>query len=124
MGYLQPVETDTLPLPSDPEFTVTMKRVATYGDQLEAQTAMLQVDGARGTISKMEWAAYIRALTARLIVSWNLTDENGAPLPITTGSIDRLHQEDGEFLSLEAQKRLKIRKPEEDRPFVMPSSTS
>ena len=120
--YLQPVETDTFPLPSSPEFHVTMKRRASYGDQLDAQSAMLHVDqGFGGTVTKMEWAAYIRALTVKLIVSWDLSDENGAPLPITAGSLDRLNQEDGEFLALEAQKRLKLRQPDSQSNFSQPS---
>ena len=123
--YLQPVETDLLTLPSSSEFTVRMKRVASYGDQLAAQSAMLQVDqGVTGTITKMEWAAYIRALTVRLITEWNLSDENGGPMPISASSLDRLRPEDGDFLAAEAQKRLKLRKPEQELPFATPSTNS
>ena len=123
--YLQPIETDILNLPSNQEFTVRMKRVASYGDQLAAQSAMLQVDqGVTGTITKMEWAAYVKALTVRLIVEWNLSDENGGPLPISAASLDRLRSEDGDYLAAEAQKRLKIRKPEQELPFVTPSTNS
>jgi hypothetical protein len=126
--YLQPVETDVVTLPSSTEidkYTVRMKRRASYGDQLEAQTAMLQVDQTMsGMVTKMEYAAYIRALTARLIIDWNLSDENGGPLPITPANIDRLRQEDGEFLAAEAQKRLRLREQADEAPFVKPSSDS
>jgi hypothetical protein len=124
-NYLKPVETDVVTLPSSPEYTVRMKRKASYGDQLEAQTAMLQVDQSLGgMVTKMEWAAYIRALTVRLIVDWNLSDENGGPLPISASSIDRLNQEDGEFLATEAQTRLRLREKAEEIPFAKPSSDS
>lgn len=124
-SYLRALELDQLTLPSSPEFFVTMKRVASYGDQLAAQNAMLQVQqGLGGTITKYEWAAYVRALTARLITEWNLSDENGSPLPITAENIDRLRQDDGEFLASEAQKRLKVRPPQEAANFNQPSSDS
>lgn len=123
--YLQPVETDQLTLPSGSDFHVTMKRRATYGDQLEAQAAMLQVDQtAPGVVTKMEWGAYVRALTVRLITAWDLSDEFGHPLPVSAASLDRLAREDGEFLASEAQKRLGTRKTEEERNFATPSSDS
>lgn len=123
--YLQPVETDNLTLPSGGDFHVVMKRRASYGDQLEAQNAMLHVEqGFGGTISKMEWGAYIRALTVKLITAWDLSDENGAPLPISAASLDRLAPEDGEFLASEAQKRLRPRSQEDAANFNQPSSDS
>lgn len=123
--YLQPIETDNLTLPSSPDFHVVMKRRASYGDQLEAQNAMLHVEqGFGGTISKMEWGAYIRALTVKLITAWDLSDENGSPLAISAANLDRLTPEDGEFLATEAQKRLKVRQPEDAANFSQPSSDS
>jgi len=123
--YLQPSETDLLTLPSSPEFTVRMKRKATYGDQLEAQSAMLKVDQTiAGTVTRAEWAAYIRTLAARLITEWNLSDELGGPLPITPENIDRLNPQDGEFLAMEANKRLNVRSESDERNFAKPSSDS
>ena len=127
MPYLKPQETDTLTLPSStPEetYTVTMKRRANYGDQLAAQSAMLKIDSAQGTISEMEWGAYIRSLTVALIVSWTLTDANDHPLPIAAFSLDRLSAEDGQFLSTEAAKRAALRGVAQERPFEKPSSSS
>lgn len=123
--YLQPVETDSLALPSSPEFHVTMKRKATYGDQSAAQAVMIQVDQAGANLSpKMDWGAYMRALTVRMVVAWDLSDEAGHPLPISAASFDRLNLEDGEFLVAEAQKRLGMRSPERERDFAQPSSDS
>lgn len=125
--YLQPVETDQLTLPSSAEFHVVMKRRASYGDQLAAQTAMIQVDSpVAGAVpqARMDWAAYMRALTVRLIISWDLSDENGHPLPVTAANIDHLTKEDGEFLAAEAQIRLGLRKQEDERDFAQPSSES
>lgn len=104
--YLKPTETDTLHLPSDSAFEVRMKALATFGDTNAAQSAMLKIDSANpGAISEMEWGAYVKALTVSMIVEWNLTDDNGAPLPITGANLDDLKPEDGQFLATEAHKR-------------------
>lgn len=122
MPYAKPIETDTLELPSDPSYTVTMKRRASFGDQRRAQAAMIRVDGATGTMSDPEWDAYVGSLLASLIVSWNLTDENDQPMPITPENIDRLAPEDGQFLATEVAKRAALRSEAQQRPFGKPSS--
>ena len=117
MSYIQPIETDTLALPSDPAYTVTLKRRASFGDQRRAQAAMLKIDTATGGIGEAEWSAYVSSLLTSLIVAWNLTDENDQPLPITAENIDRLAGEDGQFLATEASKRAALRGAAQERPF-------
>ena len=122
MAYLKAIEIDTLTLPSAPEYWVKIKRRATYGDQVAAQSAMLKVDTASAALSDIEWGSYIRSLTAAMVVEWNLTDEQDRALPITAESIDRLEPEDGQFLAAEITKRAALRSPERERPFDSPSS--
>ena len=126
MGYLRPAETDLLHLPSNPEFWVRMKKRAEYGDTRAAQNAMMQVSqGSNGTsglvTTDFEVGAFIGTLTVRLITEWNLTDEHDQPLPRTIASLDLLDDEDGEFLSDEAQKRKGARAAEKQAPFEKPS---
>jgi hypothetical protein len=122
MPYIKQLELDQLPLPSDEAYWVKMKRKASYGDVLAAQSAMLQVtqgtNGSAGQVlTEMEWGAYLSTLTIRLLTEWNLTDASEAVLPITEASLESLQPEDGEFLAAEAQKRLGRRPTTEQIPF-------
>jgi len=134
MSYLKATATERLQLPSDPDYWVEMKLKASHGDASHAQRAMAQVtsvdlmavdprkaaqvvpdeDKERGVLTEIDIAAYSHALLERLIVDWNLTDLDERKLPITAASMELLDQEDGEYLSKEARKRLKRRKG----PFV------
>jgi hypothetical protein len=123
MPYLQATQTDQVDLPTE-GYWVRLKKRATYGDQLAAQSAMLKLDAANpGTVSQMEWSAYIQALTVSMTVEWNLTDENDAPLPITAENIAKLSAEDGQFLATEVTNRAKTRGVEQERPFALQHST-
>lgn len=122
MGYLKKTETDKLPLPSNSEFFVVMKRRGRYGGILEGQSALLNVtqseDGApEGAVSKAEAGAFIKTVIRDLIVEWNLTDEQDQPLPITTESIEQLDSADGLFLAQEAEIRQGRRSKEKEGPF-------
>lgn len=124
MGYVKSIETDTLTLPSSPDYWVKIKRAATYGDQLGAQSAMLKLESAGSdVVSQMEWSAYIQALTISMTVEWNLTDEHDQPLPITAASLSKLSAEDGQFLASEVSSRAKTRSVEQERPFAGQSSS-
>ena len=123
MGYTRPLETDTLALPSGPEYTVTLKQKASFGDQRAAQSAMLKVSAATGEVSDPEWGAYLGVLLSRMIVSWSLTDENDQPLPVTVENIDRLEPEDGQFLAAEVSTRAALRGDARERPFGKPSTS-
>lgn len=122
MPYAKPIETDTLSLPSDESYTVTLKRRASFGDQRRAQAAMMHVDPLTGTMSEPQWDSYIATLLVRLIVSWTITDENNQPMPVTVENLDRLSPEDGQFLIAEATRRAALRSEAEQRPFVSNSS--
>ena len=146
MGYLKKLETDRLTLPSNPEYWVLMKRRAAWGDSSAAQSALVhaslsevakaqQQSQANGSgidpelqakmvgdvISEVETDAYMQMLVCRLIVEWNLTDEEDRPLPITPQTVALIDPEDGEYLALEAQKRRGGRPAAQQRPFEKPS---
>jgi hypothetical protein len=119
LPYLQPSQTDQVDLPTE-GYWVRLKKRATYGDQLAAQSAMLKLDASNpGTISQMEWGSYIQALSVSMILEWNLTDENDVLLPITAGSLGKLSAEDGQFLATEITERAKTRGVEQERPFAL-----
>jgi hypothetical protein len=142
MGYLKPVETDPLALPSDKQWVVHMKKRANWGDTAAAQAAMVhegmvaaatrnQALNGSGpadeaaqvaeVISGAETDAYMQTLVARLIVTWNLTDEQGQPLHVSVDTVALLEPEDGEFLAEQAQKRRGGRPAAQQRPFKKPS---
>lgn len=122
MAYLKTPETDTLTLPSDSAYSVVMKRRATFGDQRAAQSAMVQFSVDDPGNPSAEVGPYIQTLLLRLIVSWNLTDANDHPLPITAEALDEIDPVDGQFLAAEAGKRAALRKVVQERPFANPST--
>ena len=78
----------------------------------------------QGVLTESESQAYFSTLLERMIVEWNLDDEQGRILPITRETLDELEAEDGDFLVKEAQARLKGRPPAEEGPFEKPSPES
>lgn len=123
MPYLKStaVETDRLTLPSNGEYYVLMKKRAEYGDSLAAQSAMVKIEtngNGQAKVSEPDSAASVRTLVSRLIVDWNLDDENGQKLPITPEMVDKLDPQDGNFLAEEANKRVGERPDEKAIPFV------
>ena len=122
MPYLKPAETDTVTLPSDPAYTVVLKRRATFGDQRAAQAAMVSIDVNKPSEAKADVSPFISTLLQRLIVSWNVDGEDGQLLPINAATIDLLDPIDGQFLAAEAAKRSALRTPERERDFATPSS--
>lgn len=114
-------ETDRLTLPSDGEFWVAMKKRAAYGDQLAAQAAVVKIEtngnGQAVTEPNLDTSAYVRTLMAKLIVDWNLDDEQGQKLPITPATVEMLDPQDGDFLAQEANKRVGGRPDGKQVPF-------
>ena len=121
MSYLKASEVDTLTLPSDSAYFVKMRRRIKWGAISKAQSAMLKVDVGSAQLTDVEMGAGMNYLIAGAVVEWNLTDANEQVLPITPESIDELEPEDGQFLMLEASKRMAVRKPEAEAPFASPS---
>jgi hypothetical protein len=133
MGYLKTPESDQLTLPSDPAYWVRMKRRASWGDSSAAQSAMVKVspaalpangNGADPTaeiLNEVELAAYLHTLVARSLVEWNITDDQERPVPINVKTVALLDPQDGDFLALEAQKRLGGRSAAQQGPFKKPS---
>lgn len=114
-------ETDRLTLPSDGEFWVAMKRRATYGDQLAAQASVVKLESnGNGTVAtepNLDTSAYVRTLVSRLVVDWNLDDEQGQKLPISPETVEMLDPRDGDFLASEANKRVGERTDDKQGPF-------
>jgi hypothetical protein len=141
MAYLKTQGVDRLTLPSDPEYWVELKAKATYGDTIAAYRAMFNTNivdlrnvpedkiakvqanpgDTTGIITESELDTYYKILISRLIVNWNLTDENERPLPINPETIELLDPEDGSFLQKEAQKRIQGRSAEAEGPLGKPS---
>lgn len=141
MPYIRKERTDTVQLPSNPDYHVEMKDRASYGDKMAAQRAMLQIsqvdlamvppekahmveadiESGRGVLTEIEIDAFFKTLLHRLIVSWNLDAEDGQIVPITPQAIEMLESEDGEFLMTHARRRLNGRRPADERPFDGPS---
>lgn len=127
MAYIKTAQVDVLPFPSDPNFTVTMKRKASFGDTEKASAGMLQIDVApdlKGFTPKVDPGAYIKSLVLSMVVSWTVTDEDDSLLPVTEASLYKLDPVDGQFLIDEATKRSKARPEAQEVPFVKPSSDS
>ncbi len=127
MPYLSAPETDQLHLPSNGEYWVKMKRKATFGDEEAAKGSMIKISStqsngsaptAKDVISQTEIAAYSVMLISRLVVEWNLTDQNEKVLAITPDNVGLLDSQDGTFLDEHAMKRIGRRPEEEQAPFV------
>jgi len=132
MGYLKTPGSDQLTLPSDPAYWVRMKQRASWGDSSAAQSAMVKLAPTQGgtngngaapmeVLNEVELKAYLHTLVVRLVVDWNLTDDQDRPLPISLETVGQLNPEDGDFLALEAQKRLGGRPAAQQVPFENPS---
>ena len=129
MAQVRPIETDTLTCPSEDGIEVVMKRRASFGDSRRAQSAALKVipidpaNPASQGVAEIEFGPYLSSLLCSLIVSWNLTDANNQPLPVTPANLDLLSAEDGQFLGAEATRRAGVRGASQEAPFGKPSST-
>lgn len=126
MGYLSSPETDRLPLPSNNEYFVLMKRKATFGDGEAAKGSMIKISQAAPNghtptaadmVTEAEISAYNTVLISRLVVEWNITDQAERVVPITPAMVELLEPEDGDFLAAEAMKRLGRRPESEQAPF-------
>lgn len=146
MPQLRASGVDRLPLPSDPEAWVEMKRRASYGDKTAAQEAMVNVsirqagqprangkrrnqmvvmsEDGRELLNEFETQAYMLTLLQRLITAWNFTDERGETLAINRTNLELLDAEDGDFLEREAKIRLGGRPADQQGPSKTPSSES
>lgn len=115
--YLVDEGTDTIPIPGANGATVTMKRQATYDDELAVNWA-LPVGVERDQMVKL----YVAARTMVMIESWTLKEKDGSPLPITEDVLTkRLSRRVGGFIADEARKRYGEREPEQEAPLGSPS---
>ena len=102
MGYLiENGECDIVPIPGTDGATVTLKRQATFDDELAVDAAMPQ-----GASRTEFWRCYVPARTMVMIESWTLKDADGAPLPITDEVLaKRLSRPVASFIAIEARRR-------------------
>ena len=76
-------------------FWIEVKTSLTAADYAKAQHALLgkmKMSGGGDMTAEPDTIAYQQELVKLAIVSWNLTDEDGAPLPLGDESIARLPQ--------------------------------
>src|SRR5215472_11222252 len=106
-------EIDDLPLPSQPECIVKMRRRGVTGDRYDAEDYILQhrVTHPNGQADPLKlgstWTVALwELLTLALITDWNLESEGGEKWPFTVESLRRLDPIDGTFLETEARKRM------------------
>lgn len=122
--YLAAIEPEPpIEIPGAGGATVSFRSGASYGDDLaidiEANHAVA-VEPGKPLSPKQEMErhiAYVLARTARMIVSWDLVDAAGQPLPVSADSLRRLRPAVGEWLSAEAFRRFRGRPEEAERPF-------
>ena len=115
---------DEIPIPGANGATVTMKRQATYEDELAVQAAMPV-----GADRDILWRAFVPARTMVMIESWTLQDADGSPLPITelillgqpTPCGKRLPRRMARFIVNEAQRRYDGEDEEQEGPLGSPS---
>lgn len=145
MAYIKKSEGERLSLPSDSNYYVVLKSRRTWQDEGLLQEVMLD----RQAVKQVQQAAIRanaaghelemdaedeanllsddlitrgkRALVYSWLASWNVDDENGAPLPLTLENVGLLVPEDGEFIANEIAKRSRGGVPE--GPFVQPSDS-
>jgi hypothetical protein len=131
-GYLvNGVTEPPLEIPGTGGRTVVFKSAASYGDDLQCEIARAQQGAPDGMplteaeqlrYGQARIRAYVLARTVVMIVSWDLTDDDGKPLPVTPVTLESLIPEAGNFLATEARLRFDGRPQEREDPFEKPSS--
>lgn len=119
MGYFS-VQTDTLPLPSNPKFTVTLKRRVRGGEYWDAINRVID----SGKEGSGQTAAVAHSLMQLVVVAWNLTDDKGELVPITEEALRDLEREDYDFVRAEVSRRSALRPEKDEVPFGKGSGSS
>lgn len=86
MGYFKEQQLKKLTLESDPKYWVEIVTNLKYGDV--KKFANVAEDG------EVDFATSADLFLQSVIKSWNLDDDTGTVLPITSENIDRLDQKD------------------------------
>lgn len=130
-GYLVNGHHDPpLEIPGTDGKTVVFKSAASYGDDLQCEIARAQQGAPEGMplteADQLRYGharirAYVLARTVAMIVSWELTDAEGRPLPIAPAALESLIPAAGNFLASEARIRFEGRPAEREDPFERPS---
>lgn len=112
-------ELEEVHFPSNREFIAKFKKVTEYGDYSEAIKAAYQQVPDRVTFPAHWYTVFIEQACIRLLVEWNLTEnDNVTPLAITVENLRRLRKGDGDYLVGEAGKRMEARPEEDEVPFA------
>ena len=123
-AYKHAQESDSLPLPSQPDCIVEFKRRANYGDYSAAVMAAFRLIPDKQD-QPIDWYnAYVEGAVPELILSWNLEDEDGRPLPITMDTVRSLSRIDGDFIITQVGSRLRGRPEPEEVVFAKGSGPS
>lgn len=111
--YLIDDETDTITIPGTGGATVTMKRQATYDDELAVDAAMPP-----GVDRSTSYRCYVPARTMVMIESWTLRERDGSSLPINEEVLTkRLSRRVAAFIAEEAARRYRGRDEADEAPF-------
>lgn len=100
MPYVKKTSVARLPLPSNHAYWVDWRETMLYRDM---KAAMKQAVSLEDGEMKADTTAMSDALLLSHIDAWNLDDEEGNLLPLTSESLELLIQQDVEFLLSKAQ---------------------
>lgn len=123
MPYVKKITVVRLPLPSSPSYWVDWRETMRYGDMKIAMKQAVEIEDGE---MKTDTSAMSDALLLAHLDAWNLDDEAGTILPLTTESLELLVEEDVQFLlgkAQEGQKEEEKRRKKEVTSSTRSSST-
>lgn len=100
MPYVKKATVTRLPLPSNHAYWVDWRETMLYRDMKAAMKQAVSVEDGE---MKTDTTAMSDALLLGHIDAWNLDDEEGKLLPLTTESLELLTEDDVQFLLSRAQ---------------------
>ncbi len=117
--YLIDEGTDEIPIPGASGATVTMKRQATYEDEMAVLAAM-----PAGVEKDVFWKLFVPARTIVMIESWTLKNGDGSVLPCNEEVLTkRLPRKMAKFIVDEAERRYNAEDEDDGGPLGSPSPT-
>lgn len=116
MSYLANGHTDTLPVPGDPDATVTFRATATWEDERRLSRTSREIVA---THDEADRGWHFRcARTLLMIERWTLVDHEGEPLPLTPETLaSGINRRVAGWLDEEAERRYEGRTEDEEGPF-------
>lgn len=109
MPYVKKAVAEQIPLVSDPQYWVMWRRKLTYGQMRDIARAGQTTEN--GEV-KMDNLTATDTLLLAHIESWNLTDEQDNPLPLTAESLTVLDEDDAAQLTKLATSQIEAQEQE------------